>query len=180
MSYILPFKGKTPKIDPSVFVAPTACIAGDVTVGKDSSIWFGSVIRGDYQSVTIGEGTNVQDNAVIHVMGDEPLSIGNHVIIGHGAMIHSHKIGDGTLIGMGSIVLGYTIIGENCIIGAGTLITQYKKIPANSLVYGNPAVIVRGLREDELEALAKTADIHSQLAEEYRKELEKKYPLEKL
>ena len=153
MGYILPYKSKSPNIDPSVFVAPTAAIAGDVTIGENSSIWFSTVIRGDYQPVRIGRYTNIQDNSTIHVMGDAPTEIGDHVIIGHNALIHSRRIGSNCLIGMGSILLGYSEIGDNCIIGAGTLLTQHKRIPANSLVFGNPAKIIRALRDDEIAAL---------------------------
>ena len=171
MGLIVPYKGKRPKIDPSVFVAPPGGVAGDVTSGKDSSVWFNTVVRGDFQPIQIGRCTNTQDNAVIHVMGDCPLMIGNHVIIGHNAIIHSKSIGSNTLIGMGAILLGYTEIGENCIIGAGSLITQHKKIPNNSIVYGNPAKIVRALRDDEIEALKQSAIAHAELAKRYKAEL---------
>ena len=152
MGLMIPYKGKRPKVDPSVFIAPTACVAGNVTIGRDSS-------------------TNIQDNATIHVMGDCPLSIGSHVIIGHNAVIHSRTIGSNTLIGMGAILLGYTEIGDNCIIGAGSLITQHKKIPDNSIVYGNPAKIIRALRDDEIEALRESALAHAELARAYKAEV---------
>ena len=171
MGLMIPYKGKRPKVDPSVFIAPTACVAGNVTIGRDSSIWFGAVVRGDFQPIQIGRCTNIQDNATIHVMGDCPLSIGSHVIIGHKAIIHSRTIGSNTLIGMGAILLGYTEIGDNCIIGAGSLITQHKKIPDNSIVYGNPAKIIRALRDDEIEALRESALAHAELARAYKAEV---------
>ena len=171
MALIVPYKGHRPKIDTSVFVAPTAAVVGDVTIGRDSSIWFSTVVRGDFQPITIGRSVNIQDNTTIHVMGDCPLKIGNFVTIGHNALIHSRVIGDGTLIGMGAILLGYTEIGENCIIGAGTLLTQHKKIPANSIVYGNPAKIIRALRDDEIEALHASCVAHAELAKRYKAEL---------
>ena len=171
MWLMIPYKGKRPKVDPSVFIAPTACVAGNVTIGRDSSIWFGAVVRGDFRSIQIGRCTNIQDNATIHVMGDCPLSIGSHVIIGHNAVIHSRTIGSNTLIGMGAILLGYTEIGDNCIIGAGSLITQHKKIPDNSIVYGNPAKIIRALRDDEIEALRESALAHAELARAYKAEV---------
>ena len=173
MGVIMPYQSKAPQLDPSVFVALTAAVVGDVTIGENSSIWFGTVVRGDYQSIKIGAYTNIQDNATIHVMGDMPTEIGDYVIIGHNALIHSRKIGDHCLIGMGSILLGYTEIGENCIIGAGTLLAQRKKIPANSLVYGNPAKIVRSLRDDEIEALHESAMNYHSYAEKYMEELAK-------
>ena len=91
MGLIVPYKGKRPKIDPTVFVAPTGCVAGDVTIGKDSSVWFNTVVRGDFQPIQIGRCTNIQDNAVVHVMGDCPLTIGSHVIIGHNAIVEAER-----------------------------------------------------------------------------------------
>lgn len=173
MGLIVPYKGKRPKVDPSVFIAPTACVAGDVVIGKDSSVWFGSVVRGDFQLVRIGRCTNIQDNATVHVMGDCPLTIGNYVMIGHNAIVHSKSIGDHTLIGMGSILMGNTVIGENVVIGAGTMIERDRKIPSNSLVYGNPAQIVRGLRDDEIEALQESSLRYRKVAEHYKEAAER-------
>lgn len=170
MAYIIPYKSKAPKIDPSVFLAPTAVVSGDVEIGAGSSLWFGTVVRGDFQSIRIGKNTNIQDNATVHVMWDSPTEIGDGVIIGHNALIHCYKIGSNTLIGMGSIILGYTEIGENVVIGAGSMITQHRKIPSNSLVFGNPAQIIRALRDDEIEALKKSALSYSEVADRYRAE----------
>ena len=167
MDYILPYQSSMPTIGQDVFVAPTASVVGDVSIGKGSSVWFGAVVRGDFQPVRIGEYCSIQDNATVHVMGDVPTEIGNYVTIGHNAIVHCRHIGDNCLIGMGSIVLGYSEIGENCIIGAGTLLTQYKKIPSNSLVYGNPARIIRALREDEIEALRESAMNYHIVAKRY-------------
>jgi len=170
MAYIIPYKSKAPKIDPSVFLAPTAVVSGDVEIGAGSSLWFGTVVRGDFQPIRIGKNTNIQDNATVHVMWDAPTEIGDGVIIGHNALIHCRKIGSNTLIGMGSIILGYTEIGENVVIGAGSMITQHRKIPSNSLVFGNPAQIIRALRDDEIEALKKSALSYSEVADHYRAE----------
>ena len=164
---VLSYNGKQPKIAESVFVAPTASVVGDVEIGTGSSIWFGVTVRGDFQPVKIGAFTNIQDNATVHVMGDTPTEIGNYVTVGHNAIVHCRKIGDNCLIGMGSIILGYSEIGENCIIGAGTLLTQYKKIPRNSLVFGNPAKIMRALRDDEIQALRASAMKYHECAMEY-------------
>ena len=164
---VLSYKGKTPKIADNVFIAPTASVVGEVEIGTGASIWFGATVRGDFQPVTIGAFTNIQDNATIHVMGDSPTKIGNYVTVGHNAIIHCNKIGDNTLIGMGSIILGYAEIGTNCIIGAGTVLTQYKKIPNNCLVFGNPAKIMRALRDDEIEALRASAMQYHKCANEY-------------
>ena len=171
MGNIIPYNSIMPKIGENVFVAPTATVAGDVTIGDDSNVWFGAVVRGDFQPVIIGKGTNIQDNAVIHVMGDKPTIIGDGVTIGHGAIVHCGKIGNNCLVGMGTIVLGYTDIGDNVIIGAASLITQHKKIPSNSLVFGNPAKIIRGLREDEIEALKESSENYAKMAQKYKAEI---------
>ena len=169
---ILPYRGKAPVIDPTVFLAPMAAVIGDVTIGAGSSVWFGAVVRGDFQPITIGQNTNIQDNATIHVMRDVPVHIGNNVLIGHNAVVHCSRVGDNTLIGMGSIVMGYSEIGENVVIGAGTFLSQHKKIPSNSLVFGNPAQIVRALRDDEIEALQEAAENYANLGVEYKRIVE--------
>lgn len=169
---ILPYRGKAPVIDPTVFLAPMAAVIGDVTIGAGSSVWFGAVVRGDFQPITIGQNTNIQDNATIHVMRDVPVHIGNNVLIGHNAVVHCSRVGDNTLIGMGSIVMGYSEIGENVVIGAGTFLPQHKKIPSNSLVFGNPAQIVRALRDDEIEALREAAKNYAGLGAEYKQIIE--------
>lgn len=171
MSTIIPYDSVAPKIDDSVFIAPTAAVIGDVEIGEGSSLWFSTVVRGDFQSIKIGRNTDIQDNATIHVMADVPTEIGNEVIIGHNAIVHARKIGNNCLIGMGSIILGYTEIGDNVIIGAGTMLTQHKKIPSNSLVYGNPAQLIRSLREDEIQALHESAMNYQKIAEKYKAEL---------
>ena len=169
---ILPYQGKTPVIDSTAFIAPTAAVIGDVTVGAGSSVWFGAVVRGDFQPITIGQNTNIQENATVHVMRDVPVHIGDNVLIGHNAVVHCSRIGDNTLIGMGSIVMGYSEIGENVVIGAGTFLPQHKKIPSNSLVFGNPAQIVRALRDDEIEALQEAASNYANLGAEYKRIIE--------
>ena len=169
---ILPYRGKAPVIDPTVFLAPMGAVIGDVTIGAGSSVWFGAVVRGDFQPITIGQNTNIQDNATIHVMRDVPVHIGNNVLIGHNAVVHCSRVGDNTLIGMGSIVMGYSEIGENVVIGAGTFLPQHKKIPSNSLVFGNPAQIVRALRDDEIEALQEAAENYANRGVEYKRIVE--------
>lgn len=169
---ILPYRGTMPVIDPTAFIAPTAAVIGDVTVGAGSSIWFGAVVRGDFQPITIGQNTNIQENATIHVMRDVPVRIGDNVLVGHNAVVHCRRIGDNTLIGMGSIVMGYSEIGENVVIGAGTFLPQHKRIPSNSLVFGNPAQIVRALRDDEIEALRDAAGNYADLGAEYKRIIE--------
>lgn len=166
---IFPYKDIEPELAEDVFVAPTASVVGDVTIGAGGNIWFGAVVRGDVNKVIIGAHSNIQDNATVHTMGDAPTVLGDHVTVGHNAVIHCSKIGNNTLIGMGAVLMGYTEIGENCIIGANSFLQQHKKIPANSLVYGNPAKLVRALREDEIEALQASADNYYELGQVYAK-----------
>lgn len=151
------YKGKEPKIDLSVFIAESACIIGDVKIGKNSNIWYNAVIRGDENSITIGENTNIQDGTVIHIEYNSKTEIGNNVTVGHKALIHGCKIGDNTLIGMGSIVLGGAEIGEHTLIGAGSLIPPNKKIPSGVLAMGSPAQVVRELTDEEKENLVNSA-----------------------
>ena len=173
MACILPFEGKSPKIAADVFVAPTAAVVGDVEIGEGPSIWFGASVRGDFQPIRIGKYSNIQDNTTIHVMGDHGLTIGDEVIIGHNCVIHSNKIGSHSLIMMGTILLGYTEIGENVIIGPGSLIPQGRKIPSNSLVLGEPAQLIRSLRDDEIEALHASALNYHEIAQKYQAEFDK-------
>lgn len=147
-----------PNIDSSVFVAKGAVILGDVTVAKDCSIWYNATIRSTEAPIIIGEGSNVQDNAVIHVDFNHSTIIGSYVTIGHGAIIHGCTIEDNTLIGMGAIILNGAKIGKNCIIAAGALIPQNKIIPDNSLVMGSPGKVVRQVTEDEILKNKKNAE----------------------
>ena len=152
-----------PNIDPSVFVAKGAVVIGDVTIAKDCSIWYNATIRSTEAPITIGEGSNVQDNAVIHVSPNFPTTIGSYVTIGHGAIVHGCTIDDNALIGMGAIILNGAKIGKNCIIAAGALIPQNKVIPDNSLVMGSPGKVIRQVTEEEIRK-------NTQTAEEYIKE----------
>ncbi len=141
----------------SVWIAPTADVIGNVTIGEESSVWYRAVIRGDMCPITIGEGSNVQDGAVIHGNLGQPVEIGNCVTIGHNAIIHGCKIGNNVLVGMGAIILDEAQIGDNCIIGAGALVTGGKKIPAGSLVLGSPAKVVREVTREEIKRNADNA-----------------------
>ena len=152
-----------PNIDPSVFVAKGAVVVGDVTIEKNCSIWYNATIRCTEAPITIGEGSNVQDNAVIHVSHDHPVTIGSYVTVGHGAIIHGCTIEDNALIGMGAIILNGAKIGKNCIIAAGALVPQNKIIPENSLVMGSPGKIIRQVTEEEIRK-------NTENAEEYIKE----------
>ncbi len=139
-----------PTIDSSTYIAKGAVVIGNVTIGKDCSVWYNSTIRSTDQPIIIGDGSNVQDNAVVHVDSTHGVTIGSYVTIGHGAIIHGCNIEDNALIGMGAIILNGAKIGKNCIIAAGALIPQNKEIPDNSLVMGSPGKIIREVTEEEV------------------------------
>ena len=150
-----------------VYIAEGAKVIGDVQIGEDSSIWYNAVIRGDSNPTVIGENTNVQDNAVLHTSHGHALTIGDNVTIGHGAIVHGCTVGNNVLIGMGAIVLDGAVIEDNCIIGAGALVTQNKVIPMGSLALGNPAKVVRELKEEEKASIMRNADEYSEEARKY-------------
>ncbi len=135
----------------NVYMAPNDTVVGDVTLGEDVNVWYGVVIRGDHGPISIGRGTSIQDNAVVH----DCTTVGEYCTIGHGAVVHGCTVGDGTIIGMGSIVLTGAVLGEGCMVGAGAVVTGKMNAPAGSLLLGNPARIVRERtareREDQLE-----------------------------
>ena len=142
-----------PKLHESVYVAPGARVLGDVSIQKDSSVWYNAVIRGDAAPVSIGESSNIQDGCILHVDKGFPLVIGNNVSVGHGAILHGCRVEDRCVIGMGAVLLDGAYIEADCIIGAGTLVTQGIRIPAGSVAFGNPVKVVRPLREDEKERI---------------------------
>lgn len=148
---------KAPLIDDSAFIAWNAEVAGDVRIGAGVSIWFSATVRGDIARIEIGDRSNVQDAAVVHVDTEVPCLIGKDVTVGHGAILHSCTIGDGVLIGMGAIVLNGAEIGEGSIVGAGALVTQGKKFPPRSLIIGSPAKVSRALTEEEVQASRENA-----------------------
>lgn len=155
-------------IDKTVFIADGARVLGDVEIGKNSSVWFNAVIRADLSDIKIGEGSNIQDNAVIHTSKDFGVRIGDNVTVGHGAIVHGCTVKNNVMIGMGAIVLNGAVIEENCIIGAGALVTQGKVIPAGSLVFGNPAKIVRNLTDQEISSITDNAASYVEEAEQYK------------
>ena len=155
------FQGKFPVCNPTARAAANATLLGDVTLDGEASVWFGAVLRGDEGSIHLGEGSNVQDNAVIHCDPAYPVSIGKDVTIGHGAIIHGCTIEDRCLIGMGAILLNGCVIGEGSLVAAGALVTQNAVIPPGSMVMGSPAKVPRPLRPEEA-----ADNLHS--AETYR------------
>lgn len=153
MALIRKYKDIEPKIDSSAFIAENAVVIGDVEIGKDSSVWYGCVIRGDVNRIRIGDRTNIQDGTVIHVSRaqfDGPTIIEDEVTVGHGAMIHGCHIEKGALIGIGAIVLDGVRIGSKALIAAGSVVTPNTVIPPRSLVMGSPARVKRELTEEEL------------------------------
>ena len=143
--------------DGACWVAPDAVLIGKVKLERNASVWFGAVLRGDNDLITIGENSNVQDGAVLHTDAGLPLTVGRNCTIGHRAILHGCTIGDNTLIGMGATILNGARIGNNCLIGANALVTEGKVIPDNSLVMGAPAKVVRVLDDEAAANLAKAA-----------------------
>lgn len=150
MADLFRFKENFPKIHSSCFLASNATFIGEVDCGENVNIWYGCVLRGDINKIVIGNNTNVQDLTMVHVVEELPAIIGENVTIGHNAVIHACKIGNGSLIGMQACVLDGAEIGENSVVAAGSLVPPGKKYPARSMIMGNPAKVVRELTEDEV------------------------------
>ncbi|EAQ11237.1 carbonic anhydrase/acetyltransferase-like protein (isoleucine patch superfamily) [Maritimibacter alkaliphilus HTCC2654] len=149
--------GIAPTIHEDTWVAPDANLIGDVVLEEGASVWFGCTLRGDNERLTIGKGTNVQENCVFHTDMGFPLSLGENVTIGHKAMLHGCTVGDGSLIGMGATVLNGAKIGKGCLIGAGALVTEGKVIPDGTMVLGSPGKVVRELDEATKQGLIASA-----------------------
>ena len=162
------FNSIKPKVHKSAFIAEGTYLIGSVSVGPESSIWYGSVLRGDICKIEIGEGTNIQDNSVLHVDHKLPCVIGNYVTVGHSVVLHACSVEDEVLIGMGATVLDGAVIGKGSIVGANALVPQGMKVPPNSMVLGVPAKIVRPLKEGEWNA-KKHAQSYIDLAKEFMK-----------
>lgn len=159
MTHIYELDGRSPQFpaDGDYWVAPTAVLIGDVVLESAASVWFGAIIRGDNERILVGQGSNIQENTVMHTDMGFPLTIGAGCTIGHRAMLHGCTIGDNSLIGMGATVLNGAKIGNNCLIGAGALITEGKVIPDGSLVMGAPGKVVRDLDEAGIKSLRESA-----------------------
>ena len=165
----LSFCGKSPRNEGAAFVAPNATVQGDVILKPGSTVWYGAVLRGDDGTLTLGENSNVQDNAVLHCDVGGAVTLGRSVTVGHSAVVHGCTVGDNVLIGMGATVLNGAKIGDNCIVGAGALVTGKMDAPAGSMLLGSPAKVIRPLTEAEIEGVRESARGYCQLAEEYRK-----------
>lgn len=158
---------QVPQVHPSCYVHKTACLVGSVMLAENVSVWPGAVLRGDIAAICVGENSNIQDNACVHVNYDCPAVIGKGVSVGHGAVVHGSKIGDNCLIGMNAVVME-SEIGPNCIIGAGAVVPAGKNIPAGSLVMGVPAKIMRQLDEDEINGVLRNAREYAEAIRVYK------------
>ncbi|HOP57475.1 MAG TPA: gamma carbonic anhydrase family protein [Bacillota bacterium] len=161
------YKGINPAISGKAKVFPSATVCGDVKIGDNSSVWFGSVVRGDMAKITIGRNTNIQDNAIVHTSIDHPTMIGNNVTIGHGAIIHGCTIGDNVLVGMGAVILDGAVIEKNAMVAAMALVPQGKTVPEGMLALGVPMIVKRSLTAEEIETNYENSLEYMKMAVEY-------------
>lgn len=183
MAHVYPFGGNVPMLGRDVWLAPTATVIGNATLGDEASVWFGAVVRADTLAISIGARSNVQDNAVVHVTSDKPLGgkdargveigtkIGSDVTIGHSAVVHACTIGDHVLVGIGAIVLDGAIIDDDVVIAAGALVAPGTKIASGSLVMGRPARVVRALTDRDRYWSQEAAELYVGYAKKFRSEL---------
>lgn len=165
------FDGASPSVDASAFIAPNATLIGRVTVGKDASIWFNCVVRGDINSIVIGNQTNIQDATLMHVTHRNSLIVRDRVTVGHGVILHGCEIGNDCLIAMGAIVLDGAVIGEGALVGAGSLVPPGMQVPPNSLVIGVPGKIVRELTPQDRDRVMRGWQNYIGYAQSYRQQL---------
>ena len=160
--------GVAPQVSDSSWVADSAQVMGRVVLGEDASIWFGTVVRGDTESITIGAGSNIQDASVLHADAGQPLLVGERVTVGHQVVLHGCTIGDESLIGIGAVVLNGAKIGKNCLVGAGALVTEGKEFPDGSMILGSPARVVRQLSPEQIEGLRTSARHYMENARRFK------------
>ena len=165
--------GVAPRIADTAWVADSAQVMGNVELGEQSSVWFGTVIRGDTEIIRIGARSNIQDASVLHADIGKPLTIGADVTVGHKVMLHGCTIGDGSLIGIGAVVLNGAKIGKGCLVGAGSLVTEGKEFPDGSMIMGTPAKVVRQLSPEQLQGLLSSAEHYVDNARRFRAGLHK-------
>lgn len=162
---------RTPQLAPGVWVAPNATVIGDVRLAANVSIWWNAVLRGDNDPIAIGANSNIQDGSVLHTDEGVPMSIGSDVTVGHLVMLHGCTVGDGSLIGIKSVILNGAVIGRHCLIGANTLIPEGKVIPDRSLVMGSPGKVVRELTDEQVARISHSAAHYVLNAQRYREQL---------
>ncbi|MFD5569223.1 gamma carbonic anhydrase family protein [Streptomyces cadmiisoli] len=160
--------GREPKIDPEAFVAPTATVIGDVTLGAGASVWYGAVVRGDVERISVGASSNVQDNCTLHADPGFPVAVGERVSIGHNAVVHGATVEDDCLIGMGATVLNGAVIGAGSLVAAQALVPQGMRVPPGSLVAGVPAKVRRELTAEEREGVTLNGTLYAELARSHR------------
>lgn len=164
MTHIITIDGKTPQVGQDVFTAPTATLSGDVAMGDRSSAFYGVSVRGDSAPIRVGEGSNLQDNVVLHADIGFPCTVGAGVSVGHSAVVHGATVGDGCLVGMSATIMNGSVIGEQSLVAAGALVLEGTQVPPRSLVAGVPAKVRRELTEEEVAGLKKNADTYLGLA----------------
>ena len=163
----------TPSIHPTAWVADSAQVIGQVVLEENVSIWFGVILRGDNDLISIGKGSNIQENSVLHIDRGHPLVLGKNVTIGHQVMLHGCTIGDNSLVGIGAVVLNDARIGKNCLVGAGSLVTEGKEFPDGSMIIGSPAKAVKQLSPEQIEGLKSSAQHYVENASRYKTGLKK-------
>ena len=163
----------TPELAEGAWVAENAQVMGNVRLAADASGWFGAVVRGDTDTISIGEGSNIQDGSVLHADQGKPLTVGKHVTVGHQVMLHGCTVGDESLIGIGAVVLNGAVIGKNCLVGARALVTEGKTFPDGSMILGSPAKVVRQLSPEEIEGLRRSAQHYVDNAKRFAKGLKR-------
>lgn len=170
MAHIITVRGKTPRVGKNCFLAETAVLIGDVEIGDDCSIWYGAVLRGDVNPIRIGNGVNIQDNAVLHTLYEKSVvELGDDVSVGHNATVHGAKVGCGSLVGMGSVLLDYVEVGEGALVAAGAVVSPRTIVPARTLWAGVPARQMKELTEEQSKAMATaTAAGYKMYAEWYK------------
>ena len=165
--------GVAPQVHATAWVADSAQVMGQVELGEGASVWFGAVVRGDTDRITIGAGSNIQDASVLHADAGQPLLVGERVTVGHQVVLHGCTIGDESLIGIGAVVLNGAKIGKNCLVGAGALVTEGKEFPDGSMILGSPAKAVRQLTPAQIEGLRQSARYYTDNARRFRDGLQK-------
>ena len=170
---IYQFQDRIPALHESAWVAENAQVIGGVSLGENTSVWFGVVIRGDTAPIVVGQGSNIQDNSVLHADDDTPMTIGENVTVGHQVMLHGCTVGDGSLIGIQAVVLNGAKIGKNCLVGAGSLVTEGKEFPDGCMILGSPAKAVRQLTDAQIEGLKMSAQHYMDNARRYQAGLKK-------
>ncbi|MGW4894938.1 gamma carbonic anhydrase family protein [Kitasatospora sp. NPDC004240] len=161
-------EGRVPTVDPTAFVAPNAVVVGDVTLAAGASVWYGAVLRGDAESISVGAGSNIQDNCTLHADPGFPLRIGERISVGHNAVLHGCTVEDDVLVGMNSTVLNGAVIGTGSLIAAGAVVRQGMAVPAGSLVAGVPGKVLRALTEDEKAGIKANGEGYLLLADAHR------------